>query len=62
MNTQRDINLTFVALKGFDIESLEGLQKALGWLKTADADNSCTARRQEINLISWSARCADRCS
>ena len=39
MNTQRDINLTFIASKGFDTESLEGLQKALVWLQTADADN-----------------------
>lgn len=39
MNAQRDINLTFIASKGFDTESLEGLQKALAWLQTADADN-----------------------
>lgn len=39
MNTQRDINLTFIASKGFDTESIEGLQKALVWLQTADADN-----------------------
>lgn len=39
MNAQRDINLTFIASKGFDTESLEGLQKALVWLQTADADN-----------------------
>ena len=31
MNTQRDINLTFISSKG--------LNKALQWLKTADADN-----------------------
>ena len=39
MNTQQDINLTFIASKGFDTESLEGLQRALVWLQTADADN-----------------------
>lgn len=39
MNTQRDINLTFIASKGFDTESLEGLQKSLIWLHTTDADN-----------------------
>lgn len=39
MNTQRDINLTFIASKGFDTSSLTGLQDALKWLKTADADN-----------------------
>jgi len=39
MNTQRDINLTFIASKGFDTESLEDLQKALVWLHTVDADN-----------------------
>ena len=32
MNTQRDINLTFIASKGFDTSTLNGL-------KTADADN-----------------------
>ena len=39
MNTQRDINLTFIASKGFDASSLTGLQDALKWLKTADDDN-----------------------
>ena len=39
MNTQRDINLTFISSKGFDIYTTEGLNKALHWLKTADADN-----------------------
>lgn len=39
MNTQRDINLTFISSKGFDVYTPEGLSKALHWLKTADADN-----------------------
>ena len=39
MNTQRDINLTFIESKGFDTYTKEGLNKALKWLKTADADN-----------------------
>ncbi|MBO5318928.1 MAG: hypothetical protein J6B01_03860 [Ruminococcus sp.] len=38
MNTQQDINLTFLSHKGFDTTTLNGLQKALFWLKTADAD------------------------
>lgn len=39
MNTQRDINLTFIASKGFDTSTLKGLNSALHWLKIADADN-----------------------
>ena len=39
MNTQRDINLSFIESKGFDTYTKEGLNKALIWLKTADADN-----------------------
>lgn len=39
MNTQRDINLTFISSKGFDVYTLDGLNKALHWLKTSDADN-----------------------
>lgn len=39
MNTQRDINLTFISSKGFDVYTTEGLNKVLHWLKTADADN-----------------------
>ena len=39
MNTQRDINLTFISSKGFDVFTVDGLNKALHWLKTADADN-----------------------
>ncbi len=39
MNTQRDINLTFIESKGFDTYTKEGLNKALKWLKTAAADN-----------------------
>lgn len=38
MNIQQDINLTFLSHKGFDTTTLDGLQKALFWLKTADAD------------------------
>ena len=38
MNTQHSINLTFLHLKGFDTNTLKGLNKALHWLKTADAD------------------------
>lgn len=38
MNTQQDINLTFLSRKGFDTTTLNGLQKTLFWLKTADAD------------------------
>lgn len=39
MNTQRDINLTFLQSKGFDTDTLTGLRDALKWLKTADSDN-----------------------
>lgn len=38
MNTQHSINLTFLNLKGFDTNTLTGLNKALHWLKTTDAD------------------------
>ena len=38
-HTQRDINLTFISCKGFDVYTTEGLTQALHWLKTADADN-----------------------
>lgn len=38
-HTQRDINLTFISSKGFDVYTTEGLTQALHWLKTADADN-----------------------
>ena len=38
MNTQHDINLTFINQKGFDTTSLDGLKKALSWLQTTDAD------------------------
>lgn len=37
MNPQRDINLTFISSKG--LYTADGLNKALHWLKTADADN-----------------------
>lgn len=39
MNPQRDINLTFISSKGFDVCTANGLNKALKCLKTADADN-----------------------
>lgn len=39
MNTQRNINLTFISSKGFDVYTADGLNKALHWLETADADN-----------------------
>lgn len=39
MNTQRDINLTFISSKEFDVYTADGLIKALHWLQTADADN-----------------------
>ena len=39
MPTQHDINLTFINQKGFDTSTLDGLNKALLWLKTADADS-----------------------
>ena len=39
MNTPRDINLTFISSKGFDVFTVDGLNKALHWLQTADADN-----------------------
>ena len=39
MNTQRNINLTFISSKGFDTSSFTGLQDALKWLKTIDTDN-----------------------
>ena len=38
MSTQHDINLMFLQQKGFDISSLDGLQKALSWLQNADPD------------------------
>lgn len=38
LNTQHSINLTFLHLKGFDTNTLTGLQAALNWLKTTDAD------------------------
>lgn len=38
MNTQRDINLTFISSKGFDVYTADGLNKALHWLRTTDAD------------------------
>ena len=37
-HTSKDINLTFINQKGFDTSTLTGLQKALSWLKTTDAD------------------------
>ena len=39
MNTQRDINLTLISSTGFNVSTADGLNKALHWLKTADADN-----------------------
>lgn len=39
MPTQHDINLTFINQKGFDTSTLDGLNKALLWLKTADPDS-----------------------
>ena len=38
MHTQNSINLTFLNLKGFDTSTLIGLNAALHWLKTAEAD------------------------
>ena len=38
MNTQNNINLTFLNLKGFDTNTLAGLQAALHWLKTSEPD------------------------
>lgn len=38
MHTQNSINLTFLNLKGFDTSTLKGLNAALHWLKTTDAD------------------------
>ena len=38
IHTQHDINLTFLHQKGFKISTLDGLNKALNWLKTTDAD------------------------
>lgn len=35
---QHDINLTFLHLKGFDTNTITGLNQALTWLKNADAD------------------------
>ena len=32
-------NLEFIASKGFDTKSLDGLKKALAWLKTTNGDN-----------------------
>ena len=38
MHTQNSINLTFLNLKGFDTSTLTGLNAALHWLKTTEAD------------------------
>ncbi len=38
MFIEHDINLTFLQQKGFKTTPLEGLNKALNWLKTTDAD------------------------
>lgn len=38
MNTQQDVNLTFLSQKGFDTSTFEGLKKALLWLQNADSD------------------------
>ena len=32
-------NLEFIASKGFDTKSLDGLKKAIAWLKTTNGDN-----------------------
>ena len=34
-----DVNLDFIASKGFDVTSKKGLQKALLWLETTSPDN-----------------------
>ena len=34
-----EANLEFIASKGFDTKSLDGLKKALSWLKVTDGDN-----------------------
>ena len=39
MNTQRDINLTFISSKGFDTSTPTGLNSALHCLKTVSPDN-----------------------
>lgn len=39
MNTQRDINLTFIQSKDFDTSTLTGLNSALTWLQTVSPDN-----------------------
>ncbi len=36
---QHQANLQFIASKGFDVSSPEGLQAALEWVKTTDPDN-----------------------
>lgn len=38
MFIEHDINLTFLQRKGFKTTTLEGLNKALHWLKTTDPD------------------------
>lgn len=38
MNTLHDINLYFLQQKGFKTTTIEGLNKALNWLKTTEAD------------------------
>lgn len=38
MSPQHSINLTFLHLKGFDTNTLTGLNQALTWLKTTEAD------------------------
>ena len=37
-HTQRDVNLEFIASKGFDVSTLTGLRSARQWLENADAD------------------------
>jgi len=36
---QHQLNLQFVASKGFDVKAQSGLEEALAWLKTTDPDN-----------------------
>ena len=36
---QHQVNLQFIASKGFDVKTPAGLEEALAWLKTTDPDN-----------------------
>lgn len=45
MNTKHDMNLTFIFSKRFDVYTADGLQDALNWLESTDADSLMYGRR-----------------